>query len=84
MFTENILSRLRAAGARLTYLLVVLVGVSFSVYLLLDLLPGDTAEVLVASSSDPSPEAVDELRQELGLDNPLLVTSVCPSVPANR
>lgn len=62
--------RLRLMGVRLLHLASVLLGVSFLVYLLLDLMPGDTAEVLVASSADPSPEMVAEVRASLGLDQP--------------
>lgn len=67
------MSKLRIAGLRLMHLLAVLLGVSFLVYAMLDLLPGDTAEVIVASSSNPSEGAVEEIRQQLGLDQPLLV-----------
>ncbi len=60
-------------GTRLIHLVAVLLGVSFLVFLLLDLLPGDTAEVIVASSDNPSPGAIEAIRRELGLDQPLLV-----------
>ncbi|MER2135013.1 MAG: ABC transporter permease [Arthrobacter sp.] len=67
------MTKLRMAGTRLVHLLAVLFGVSFLVYVLLDLLPGDTAEVIVASSSNPTEGAVEEIRAQLGLDQPLLV-----------
>ncbi|WP_431710513.1 ABC transporter permease [Glutamicibacter uratoxydans] len=70
---ENLVSRLRLAGIRFAHLIAVLFGVSFLVYLLLDLLPGDTAEVIVASSANPTEDAVEEIRKQLGLDQPLLV-----------
>ncbi|WP_403022246.1 ABC transporter permease [Salinibacterium sp. GXW1014] len=66
----------KVIAMRAVHLLVVLLGVSFLVYLLLDLLPGDTAEVLVASSSNPTPGAVEEIRKELGLDQPFMVRYV--------
>ncbi|MDO5500270.1 MAG: ABC transporter permease [Propionibacteriaceae bacterium] len=65
--------KLRLFAARAAHLLFVLFGVSFLVYLLLDLLPGDTAEVIVASSSNPSPDAVEQIRAQLGLDQPFFV-----------
>jgi peptide/nickel transport system permease protein len=65
--------KLRIAAVRLAHLAGVLLGVSFLVYVLLDLLPGDTAEVIVASSSNPTEGAVEEIRRQLGLDQPLLV-----------
>jgi peptide/nickel transport system permease protein len=64
--------RLRPFAAKIAQLAGVLLGVSFLVYLLLGLLPGDTASVLVAGSDDPSPEAEARIRSELGLDDPFL------------
>jgi peptide/nickel transport system permease protein len=56
---------------RLVRLLVVLVVVTFLSYVLLNLLPGDpTTQILGLSASE---EARDQLRQQLGLDQPLLV-----------
>ncbi|MCD4534320.1 ABC transporter permease [Nocardioides sp. cx-169] len=63
---------MRIAAIRLAHLIGVLLGVTFLVYVLLDLLPGDTAEVIVASSDTPSAEAVEAVRKSLGLDQPLL------------
>ncbi len=63
---------MRTASIRVAHLLGVLMGVSFFVYVLLDLMPGDTAEVIVASSDSPSAAAIDAIRQQLGLDQPLI------------
>lgn len=63
----------RTIALRAVHLGLVLLGVSFLVYLLLDLLPGDTAEVLVASSDNPTPGAVEEIRRQMGLDQPFIV-----------
>ncbi len=60
-------------GSRLLYLIAVLLGASFLVYLLLDLLPGDPAEVLVGATGNTTEGAVEEIRAQLGLDQPLLV-----------
>ncbi|MFI9628784.1 ABC transporter permease [Streptomyces sp. NPDC052042] len=67
---------MRTALIRVAHLAGVLLGVTFLVYVLLDMLPGDTAEVIVASSDQPSPEAVEAIRHNLGLDQPLLVRYV--------
>lgn len=64
---------LRISGVRLLHLLMVLLGVSFLVFMLLDLMPGDPAEIIVASSANPSPEAYEEIRRALGLDQPLML-----------
>lgn len=63
----------RSIGSKAAQLLGVLAGVSFLVYLLMDLLPGDTADMIVSASDDPSPEAAARIRAELNLDKPLLV-----------
>jgi peptide/nickel transport system permease protein len=55
---------------RLLLAIPVLLGVSVLVFLVLFLLPGDPAEILLFGSS-PTPEQVDQLRQQLGLDQPL-------------
>ncbi len=70
------MTNLKIVGTRVAHLAAVLLGVSFLVYVLLDLLPGDTAEVIVASSDNPTPGAVEAIRHELGLDKPLLVRFV--------
>ena len=56
---------------RLVYLVLVLVGVSFLVFLLLSMTPGDPVRMMLGESA--TPEAQAELRLELGLDDPFLV-----------
>ena len=56
---------------RLVYLVRVLVGVSFLVFLLLYMTPGDPVRMMLGESA--TPEAQAELRLELGLDDPFLV-----------
>ncbi len=56
---------------RLVYLVLVLVGVSFLVFLLLYMTPGDPVRMMLGESA--TPEAQAELRLELGLDEPFLV-----------
>jgi len=54
---------------RLLSLVVLLVGMSFVMFLLTSVLPGDPARV--AAGPDASPEVVERFRQRLGLDRPL-------------
>ena len=56
---------------RLVYLVLVLVGVSFLVFLLLYMTLGDPVRMMLGESA--TPEAQAELRLELGLDDPFLV-----------
>ena len=56
---------------RLVDLVLVLVGVSFLVFLLLYMTPGDPVRMMLGESA--TPEAQAELRLELGLDDPFLV-----------
>ena len=56
---------------RLVYLVLVLVGVSFLVFLLLYMTPGDPVRMMLGESATPDAQA--ELRLELGLDDPFLV-----------
>ncbi|MGN0095309.1 MAG: ABC transporter permease [Corynebacterium sp.] len=58
-------------GRRLLQLVPVLIGVSFLTFLLLDLLPGDPATAILGDGA--TPEAVDALNAELGMDDPMLV-----------
>ena len=55
----------------LIQLLIVLVGISVLVFLIVHLIPGDPA-VLVAGL-EASPEVLDRIRRDLGLDQPLTV-----------
>jgi peptide/nickel transport system permease protein len=61
----------RMIGLRFAQLVLVLFLVSVLVFLLLELLPGDTATAIAANSGDHSGEAIAAIRQELGLDRPL-------------
>lgn len=61
---------LRKVGVRLAELVVVLLVVSFGVFMLTALLPGDPA-VAVLGKGHP-PEAYAELRAQMGLNQPLL------------
>lgn len=56
---------------RLVLLIPVLLGVSFLVYFILDLAPGDAVDVL--APDDATQEDRERMREELGLNRPLIV-----------
>lgn len=56
---------------RTAIFLVSLVAASFLVFIVMSVLPGDPAVVMMGTQA--TPEAVDALRVELGLDRPLLI-----------
>ncbi|MGC0367412.1 peptide/nickel transport system permease protein [Rhodococcus sp. 27YEA15] len=62
---------LKIVGNRILAAIPMLLFVSFFVYVLLDLIPGDAAESLAGESAPP--ERIEALRSELGLDKTLLV-----------
>ncbi len=51
----------------------VLLGVSVLVFLMIRLIPGDAAQVMLGASGDASESQVEQLRQQLGLNDPLPV-----------
>lgn len=53
-----------------------LVGISIIVFLLIRLVPGDIVLVLAGARSDLTPEQYESIRQQLGLDRPLVVQYV--------
>ncbi|RGZ00415.1 nickel ABC transporter permease [Clostridium sp. AM58-1XD] len=62
---------LKYTSKRLAYLILVLIGVSFLVFLLLYMTPGDPVRMMLGESA--TPEAQAELREELGLNDSFLV-----------
>ena len=56
---------------RLLALIPVLIGVTFIVFLIMNLSPGDPAKIKLGP--DATPENVAQLREEMGLNDPLLV-----------
>ena len=56
---------------RLLSLIPVLLVVSFVVFLLVELVPGDAATT-VAGGANATPEKIAEVREDLGLDRPVL------------
>jgi peptide/nickel transport system permease protein len=57
---------------RLAATLAVLWGVATAVFVMLQVLPGDPAETILAGSG-ASPTQIAQMRQQLGLDDPLLM-----------
>ncbi len=65
---------MRRIGSRLTHLLLVLVAVTFLSFVVVDLLPGDAA--VVVAGDNATPEQVQQVREQLQLDRPLVVRYV--------
>jgi peptide/nickel transport system permease protein len=62
---------LRYVFRRLIFMIPVALGVSFMTFMLIHLIPGDPARVLLGEEA--TPQTVAALRQQLGLDKPLLL-----------
>lgn len=58
---------------RILTLVPVVLGVSFLVFTVMHMVPGDTVLMRLAESPSASQKDIEELRQELGLDKPFLV-----------
>lgn len=56
---------------RLLYLIPVLFGVTLLVYVIMSVAPGDPAKAILGDQA--TPEAIAQLRDELGLDDPIIV-----------
>lgn len=64
---------LRYLAWRLLQAVPVILGVTILCFLMLQLAPGDLAEVLAGESGGASPGYIEELRARYGLDRPVLV-----------
>jgi len=62
---------LRYIAKRLLLLIPVIIGVSALVFFIMALAPGDPALTIIGT--DAKPEAVEALREELGLNDPIIV-----------
>lgn len=62
---------LKYIGKRLLYMIPVILGISFILFLIMDLTPGDPARVLLGEYA--SQEEVDQLREEMGLNDNFFV-----------
>lgn len=64
----------KGIGARLVQMVVVLLGISFLAFALMYLAPGDPVRAMYAASGVmPTESALDEMREQMGLNEPLLV-----------
>ena len=59
--------------SRLLIAVVTLLGMSIVIFVLMRLAPGDIVDILFASAGYVNPAAKQEISQELGLDQPVLV-----------
>jgi len=62
----------RYVAQRTVETLLVLAVMSFVVYILIGLMPGDPIDILVMSNPDLTPADAERLKHELGLDRPLI------------
>ena len=62
---------LKYIGRRILLMIPILLAVTFVVFTLLYITPGNPAELMLGQNA--TPEAVAELEEELGLNRPLLV-----------
>ena len=65
---------LKYALKRLLMLIPVIISVTFILFIILSLAPGDVARMVLGQ--DATPEQVAELNAQMGLDKPLLVRYV--------
>ncbi len=64
----------KAILKRLLQIVIVIIGISFLTFLITYLTPGDPVEqMFIATGVIPSQEVVQEIREELGLNRPVLV-----------
>lgn len=62
---------LKFIGKRILMLIPVLIGVSLIVFTLMQLSPGDPAQIILGAQA--APEDIARLRTEMGLDDPLVI-----------
>ena len=66
--------RVKHLGKRLLQIIIVLIGISFITFLLTHLAPGDPVRTMYAATGVmPSEEVLEQTREEMGLNRPLLV-----------
>lgn len=61
---------MRYVGKKLVAMMITLLCISFLVYLAFDMIPGDAA--LAALGTDATPESLEALREQMGLNRPFL------------
>ena len=63
----------RLVFPRLVDLVLVVLGVSVVAFLMIRLIPGDAVAIMLGANSEVTPQALSELRERIGLDQPFLV-----------
>ena len=63
---------LRLIIQRLIDLLFILFGVSILTFLMIRLIPGDAVQVMLGANAEITPERIEALRAQVGLDRPLV------------
>jgi peptide/nickel transport system permease protein len=58
---------------RLIDLLIVLFGVSVVIFMMIRLIPGDAVAIMLGANAEVTPDRIEALRKQLGLDQPLVV-----------
>lgn len=58
---------------RLLYLIPVILGVIFVVFMIIHLTPGDPISIMIGRESDVTPEEIERLKAEYGFDKPVWV-----------
>ena len=66
-------------GKRLLMMIVVVFGISFIVFTIMNLTPGNAAYMILGQSA--SPERVAQLEEELGLNDPFFIQSAFKNFP---
>lgn len=67
---------MRFLRQRLTDLVLVMIGVSILTFLMIRLIPGDAVAIMLGANTEVTPERIAEMRQRLGLDQPMLTQYV--------
>lgn len=65
---------IRYVGKRLLMLIPIILGITFIVFFILSLTPGDPARMILGANATPA--QVEALREQMGLNNPLIVRYV--------
>jgi peptide/nickel transport system permease protein len=63
---------LRAVWSRTSDLVLVLFGVSVLTFLMIRLVPGDAVQIMLGANAEVTPDRIEALRRQLGLDRPLV------------
>ncbi len=62
---------LKYIARRIVAMIPVVIGITFLVFMIMQLAPGDPAKLILGDNAPP--EAIEALREEMGLNDPLLV-----------